>query len=236
MQHRFSVDSPLTSGATAHLTGDELHHAVRVRRIRPGEMVEIFDPSGRGWEARVESVSPDDVSLEVLRPVPSRESALELTLGLSLIKPEKFELALQKCTELGVARFIPVLSERVQVRTERIEKKYDRWERIIEEAVKQSGRAVPPELLPPVPFETIVGEQKPRFILDADAEDVTLGNSHSEVILLIGPEGGFTPEELSLSADLGCVGLRLGPRRLRAETAAIAAVTLFQHRWGDLGN
>lgn len=234
MHHRFSIDTVIDPLQPVLLRDREYHHAVRVLRIRAGEAVEIFDSEGRGFEAVVAEIRSDSVALAVTGEVPARESSLKLTLALALIKPEKFELVLQKATELGVTSIVPLLSERVEVGIGRIEKKMDRWERIIEEAVKQSGRAVRPSLGRPTSLEEIVAAGHPRFILDADASSSILDGRVDEATLLIGPEGGFSEEELRFAIDRGCRGLRLGPRRLRAETAAIAAVTLAQSAWGDM--
>lgn len=235
MHHRFPIHSPIDPAEPPILRGDEFHHAVRVRRIRAGETVEIFDPSGQAFEAIVEQIGDDAATLRVTRQLPSRESSLRLTLGLALIQPDKFELVLQKATELGVTRIVPVISERVEIRLERVEKKFDRWERIIAEAVKQCGRAIAPVLDSPARFEHIVSLPAPRLILDADASQSSLELITDELTMLIGPEGGFSERELEVALDAGCRGLRLGPRRIRAETAAIAAVALAQSRWGDLG-
>lgn len=234
MYHRFSVDEPIEPDREIRLTGDEFHHAV-VRRVRPGETVEIFGPEARACLAVVIEVLDDELVLHTTGEAPLRESFLDLTLGMALIKPDRFELVLQKGTELGVSRFVPVLSDRTEVRIERIEKRTDRWNRIIEEAVKQCGRSRLPALSAPMAFEEMLGNP-PCFILDANAESTGFGPQASAATLLIGPEGGFTPNELRQAAEYGCVGIRIGPRRLRAETAALAAVTLIQSEWGDLGS
>lgn len=233
MLHRFFIDPP-GDATEVRLEGREYHHAVRVRRLRLGEAVEVIDPAGRCHTARVESIEKDAVVLTLTGSAPSRESRLELTLAQALIKPDNFELVLQKGTELGVTRFIPVISERVEVRAERVEKRHDRWLRIIEEAVKQSGRSVMPELLEPTRFSTILDREGEKVILDADAPRGSFNPDDRAVTLLIGPEGGFTEDEITLAKSRGCRSLGLGPRRMRAETAAIASVTLAQFVLGDL--
>ncbi len=218
----------------ASLRGDEFHHAVRVRRVRVGETVEIFDETGRTFEAVVETIGEDEATLRILSDLPSRESSLRLTVGLALIQPDKFELVLQKATELGVSRIVPVISERVEIKLERVEKKRERWEKIIGEAVKQCGRSVSPVLSSPLQFGEIITTDHPTFILDAGSTRSSLSIVEREATMLIGPEGGFSERELEAALSAGCHGLRLGPRRLRAETAAIAAIVLAQSEWGDL--
>lgn len=236
MHHRFPIDSLIDPAEPAAIRGDEFHHAVKVRRIRVGETVEVFDSSGRSFEAVVDHLGSDEAVVRITREVPSRESPLRLTLGLAMIQPDKFELVLQKATELGVTRIVPIVSERTEIRLERAEKKLDRWERIIAEAVKQCGRSSVPVLASPTRFQEVVSISTPRFILDADASRSSLDLIDDELTMLIGPEGGFSGPELDLARKAGCLGLRIGPRRLRAETAAIAAVVLAQSRWGDMGN
>ena len=234
MLHRFSLDSVIDPAAPVILRGDEFHHAVRVRRVRPGELVEVFDPLGTSYEAIVETIDEDAVTLRISRPIPSRESPLRITLALALIQPDRFELVLQKATELGVSRIIPVVSERTEVRLERVEKKMDRWARIVVEAVKQCGRATAPVLDSPTRFDDVIGSPGPRFILDADADSADPDAPLDEVTMLIGPEGGFSEGEMNRAIAAGCRGLGLGPRRLRAETAAMAAMVLAQTKWGDM--
>ncbi|MDX1584212.1 MAG: RsmE family RNA methyltransferase [Thermoanaerobaculia bacterium] len=232
MDHRFFSDDPIDPAAPVRLTGDEFHHAVRVRRLRQDERVEIFDRDGNAFRATVEEIGTDEVVLAVVGPAPSRESPLPLTLGLALIKPDKFELVLQKGTELGVTRFIPIVSARTEVDPEKVMKRYDRWRKIIDESVKQCGRSMRPDLLPPSKLEEIIERGEDVYMLDPEGWD--LGTRPVSAILLVGPEGGFTDEERRIADEAGTRAVRIGPRRLRAETAAIAAVTLAQARWGDL--
>lgn len=233
MHHRFFIDSGIDPAEPAILRGEEFHHAIRVRRVRSGETVEVFDETGKTFEAVLDEIGDGHATLRITRELPSRESPLRLTLGLALIQPDRFELALQKATELGVTRIVPVISERVEVRLERVSKKSDRWERIIAEAVKQCGRASVPPLATPTPFEELIEGPGPRFLLDADAPPLSHEGTIEELTMLVGPEGGFSDREIELARAAGCRGLRLGPRRLRAETAAIAATVFAQTRWGD---
>src|SRR5437016_658638 len=139
MKHRFFA--PAIEPVTA-LSGEELHHAARVVRVREGEEVELFDGRGAIVAARVESVDRDRVTLRVIGNVAeTRESPLALTLAMAIIQLERFELVLQKATELGVRSIVPVVSDRVEIRAERYRGKRERWEKIVFEAVKQCGRA-----------------------------------------------------------------------------------------------
>lgn len=221
-------------GSIVELIGAEFHHAVRVHRSQLGEEVELFDGKGHAFLGRIESIANSSASITILDALESRESDLAIHLALALIQPERFEMALQKATELGVRRFIPLITERTEVRGDRIAGKMDRWRKIILEGVKQSGRASLPDIDTPVEFTDAVRSHGPRIIFDADSPPDDL-QTPSAVTLFIGPEGGWTPGELDLARRRGCSFQSLGPRRLRAETAAIAAVTLIGVRFGDLG-
>jgi 16S rRNA (uracil1498-N3)-methyltransferase len=140
---------------------------------------------------------------------------------------------LQKATELGVRSIIPIVSERVEIRAERYRGKAERWRKIVFEAVKQSGRSVIPLIEEPAPFEEIVKRDGEKIIFDADAEPATWQPGNSAT-LFIGPEGGWSENELRLAREHGCAFERLGVRRLRAETAAIVATALVAARSGDI--
>jgi len=226
MKNRFFVT---TIAETITLTGDELHHA-RVLRLREGEEVEVFD--GRGTIAIARVV--DAVTLQLLSRVETRESPLAIDLAMAIINLDKFELVLQKATELGVRSIIPLITERVEIRPERYRGKGERWEKIVAEAVKQSGRGVIPRVEAPLEFEKALEREGVKIFFDADAAPGTCPPSPAAVTLFIGPEGGWADNEIALALARECVIERLGPRRLRAETAAIAACVVVEARWGDL--
>jgi 16S rRNA (uracil1498-N3)-methyltransferase len=226
MKNRFFVPA---IADTITLTGDELHHA-RVLRLREGEEVEVFD--GRGSIAVARVVDP--ATLQLLSPVETRESPLAIDLAMAIINLDKFELVLQKATELGVRSIIPLITERVEIRPERYRGKGERWEKIVAEAVKQSGRGVVPRVEAPLEFEKALDREGVKILFDADAPPGTCPPSPAAVTLFIGPEGGWADNEIALALARECVIERLGPRRLRAETAAIAACVVVEARWGDL--
>lgn len=230
MRHRIFVDAiePLVT-----VTGDEFHHSIRVVRARAGEEVELFDRAGHAARGVVEAIERDRAVIRTGEVLPSRESSLDLHLAMAVIQLEKFELVLQKGTELGVKTFIPLVTERVELRPERYSGKMDRWEKIVFEAVKQCGRTLVPKIEPPADFTEVITRPGTKLLFDADAEPPT-ANRQPPTTLLIGPEGGWTPDELRAARDHGVHFERLGPRRLRAETAAIAAVSIVASRFGDL--
>lgn len=235
VRNRFHLPGVLAPGQSVDLAGTEFHHAVRVARIRIGEVIEIFDGDGRAAAATVRTLDQDRAGLVVTdEMVPSREAPFRIELALSLIQLERFEIALQKATELGAYRIIPLLAERCEIRQERTRGKRDRWKKIIFEAVKQSGRSRIPELAEPQTFDSVLSSGGVNILLDAGARPSRLPERTDTATLLIGPEGGWSDDELLIARERGAHFRRLGPRRLRAETAAIAAMTAIGIELGDL--
>lgn len=230
------------------LDADETLHLRDVLRLQPGDEVFVFDGVGREFRCAVAAVDRNSTDLAVLSEVePSRsESPLNLSLAVALLKHEKFDLVVQKATELGVSRIIPVTSDRADVRprsNEQADKRVSRWQRIALEAAKQSGRARVPEVAATLGFA--------QFLKNTAGVDHSLmfteraGQSFGKVsgsfrdplaslVALIGPEGGWTDAEIETGRDSGWSIVTLGGRIMRAETAAIAVVALLQHRFGDL--
>jgi 16S rRNA (uracil1498-N3)-methyltransferase len=219
MRHRFFSARDLAAGDVVTLDADERHHA-RVVRVRDGEEVEVFNGRGAGFFGVYEG---DAVRLT--RAAPDRESRNEVHLAMAIIQLDKFELVLQKATELGVRSIVPMITERVELRPERYRGKLDRWKKIVFEAVKQSGRTRIPEVEEPAMFDDVIKREGTRILFDADTQPLTTDN-RQPTTLLIGPEGGWSERELDAARTANCAFAQLGPRRLRAETAAIIAVAL----------
>jgi 16S rRNA (uracil1498-N3)-methyltransferase len=230
MHHRIFVDA-IEPEIT--IAGDEFHHSVRVVRARVGETVEVFDRAGNAAKGVIASIDRDRAIVTAGDPLPSRESPLALHLAMAVVQLEKFELVLQKATELGVRTFIPLVTEHVELRPERYANKTERWNKIVFEAVKQCGRAVIPKIEDPATFDDVIARGGVKILFDADGDSGAL-NAIQDATLLIGPEGGWSPAELERARAAGTLVERLGPRRLRAETAAIAAVSIITARFGDL--
>jgi 16S rRNA (uracil1498-N3)-methyltransferase len=230
MRHRIFVN---TLAPEITVEGDEFHHAIRVARTRIGEEVEVFDRAGNAARATVHSLDRDSATLVLGDSIPSRESPLDLHLAMAIIQLEKFELVLQKATELGVKSMIPLVTEHVELRPERYSGKMERWNKIVFEAVKQCGRALVPRIEAPSKFEDVIARSGEKILFDAEAGG-SPAEALSAVTILIGPEGGWSERELALAREHDVRIERLGPRRLRAETAAIAAVSVVASRFGDL--
>jgi 16S rRNA (uracil1498-N3)-methyltransferase len=228
MKHRLFVEGPLSLDSVVALDGDERHHA-RVLRVREGEEVELFNGQGSVYVARYES--PD--SIRVIAEAPNREPGTAIHLAMAIIQLDNFELVLQKGTEIGVASFIPLITDRIEVRPERYRGKEERWKKIVFEAVKQSGRSKIPIIEPAAKFDEVMKRPGAKIIFDADAEAST-GQPDNPTTLFIGPEGGWSERELGLARQQGAAWQRLGIRRLRAETAAIVAAAITSARSGDI--
>jgi 16S rRNA (uracil1498-N3)-methyltransferase len=237
MRRRIHVPPERIEGATARLDAAGRHYLVDVLRLEPGSGVEVFDGRGALYEGRIEP-GFERLALGPRRDAPPGGAPIQLALALA--KGEKVDLVVQKATELGVARIVPWAAERSVVRLEgeRAEDRAGRWRRIAEEAARQCGRADVPEVRSPATLGELVAELPPGYLPtvfhgEGGAPIARLPDA-AGVVAIVGPEGGLTPAELGTLERAGAVRASLGPRTLRAETAAIAAVALLQARYGDL--
>jgi 16S rRNA (uracil1498-N3)-methyltransferase len=220
------------SGNRAALVGEHAQHLSRVLRARVGQQFDIV-VSGVVRHARISAIYSDRVEFELADEVVSSDLR-PLTLALAIFKFDRMEWAIEKCTELGVSRIFPVIANRSDKHLAKAAiKRRERWQRIAREASEQSRRSAPPEISLPLSLaEAVALPSSPRILLAEAEEQVFLRDvlgSHSgseNIILAIGPEGGWTNDELKLFRDAGWVSASLGPTILRAETAAIAAVAI----------
>ena len=225
---------------------DEVRHAHDVLRLGAGDEVFVFDGEGHEYRCAIAELTSRSATLNVIAEIhpASPESPLDLTLAVALLKGEKFDLVVQKATELGVRRLTPLITARADVRIRDpgdARKKAERWSRIAFEAAKQCGRAQLMLVDPPTNLDEFF-----RSVSDVQLK-VTYtardGDSHAElrmdvkagrVVAMVGSEGGWTDKELAEARKCGWKIVTLGGRTLRAETAAIAVATLLQHQFGDL--
>jgi len=236
-----------SDGKGVRLDRDEARHLRGVLRLNVGDEVYVFDGAGREFRCEIADTGRDTTLLAVREEVApqSPESGLELTLAVALLKGEKFDLVVQKATELGVARIVPVMTKRADVRIDRAKRtthRDERWARLALEAAKQSGRARVPEVGAPIELKKLFeGENATGALMFAERGGESLNSALDSLsagsrtlVALVGPEGGWETSEIDAARAHGWRIVTLGGRTLRAETAAIAVATLLQHRRGDL--
>ncbi|HEX4647400.1 MAG TPA: 16S rRNA (uracil(1498)-N(3))-methyltransferase [Steroidobacteraceae bacterium] len=250
---RVYLDAPLSAGARVTLAGSAARHVTRVLRLRPGQALVLFNGGGGEYAATIEAVQGEKVVVAVgdARAI-ERESPLSLTLAQGVSRGERMDLVVQKATELGASRIVPVLTERSVVRLSAPEgrRKVEHWRAIVIAACEQSGRNRLPRLAPPLALADFLRSPESaryaagdvgaggtiRLLLSPAAAprlDEVPGRGDA-LTVLIGPEGGLSEAEEQAALDAGFTAVHLGPRVLRTETAAIAALTLLQRRFGDL--
>ena len=240
--NRAYIDAPLGPGLVVVLPEHSGGHLVRVLRLREGDECVLFNGDGHDYTARIRSIGKRGIEAEVVASTPvDNESPLAITLLQGIARGEKMDLILQKATELGVSAIVPVQSDRSEVKLDgaRAEKRLAHWRGVVAAACEQCGRARIPQVSPPMPLAdaaTNPGLPQARYLLSPTAEGGidAIGSGLQSLAVAIGPEGGWSARDLKSLADSGFVGLRLGPRILRTETAGLAAIAALQMRLGDL--
>jgi 16S rRNA (uracil1498-N3)-methyltransferase len=225
------LPEPVIESGCLRILGDE-HQHLKVARAEEGEAVEVFDGRGGVWTGKVQSSDKRETLVEVLESRHVAQSGPELILGLSLVKPAAFELALEKAVEVGVSRIVPIIASRSNVASRRS----DRWTRIILEAAKQSKRYHLPGVDEPVRFESALDYPATTKIVFAERgggplKSALAGRRQGDgpAFFLIGPEGGWTDAELDAAQQKGFALVGLGGGILRTETAAIVGAALIRY-------
>jgi 16S rRNA (uracil1498-N3)-methyltransferase len=238
--HRFYAPRENFDGSAVALDSGESRHLKNVLRLREGDDVLVFDGGGHEYRCRVDSIS-GLARLSTLEEVaPSApESPLTLTVAAAIVKGEKFDLVIQKMVELGVKRFVPLVTKRCETGVSVRAAKSDRWQKIAFEAAKQCGRAALMTIDPAISFDDLLALEMPsdgRKIMfsERSGEPFDCENRSSDICAVIGPKGGWDDSELQNAGSAGYEIVTLGGRILRAETAAIAITAILQHRFGDL--
>lgn len=241
---RVHVAEPLSPGRRHTIEGDPANHIARVLRLAPGDALTVFDGRGGEYAARIEAIRNGAVIVELQeRSASNRESPLALTLAQGVSRGERMDWVVQKATELGVSRIAPVLTERTVVKLDarQAERKRAHWQGIAVAACEQSGRERIPDVAAPIELHDFlhgIDARATRLLLSPTGtqrvKDLQAPAPESGIIVLIGPEGGLAETEQRAALAAGFLAVRLGPRVLRTETAAVAALTLLQHQFGDL--
>lgn len=244
---RFLVEPDQISNNKVSILGGQAKHLKQVLRINAGEKVLVLDGLGSSYLVQLEKVTNEVVQGIIVEKVTlSTESPLELTLVQSILKGDKMDLVVQKATEIGVSRIIPLNSERTVVRISgtKAEDRRQRWEKVAQEAVKQCGRSLVPEIAPIQDWPEVISqfEETDLILLPWEEEHqeglkkiLSSSLAAKRVIFFIGPEGGFTSKEVGFAKERGAQTVSLGPRILRAETASLAVAAVIMYTLGDLG-
>ena len=243
---RFYVPDPSIENKLLKIKGEEVKHILRVLRLKAGDEIIVFDGLGNEFEGAIVKETSSSVVIQVQNISSSiRESPLEITLAQSLLKGEKMDYLIQKATELGVKQIIPFLSSRSIPLLEKSDKlkRFHRWEKIVIESSKQCGRGVIPKIKPLWDYSEVLQnapQDSLRLIL-WEREEVRLREvlerlkEKTRIFFIVGPEGGFSKEEIGEAKRAGFVAVRLGKRVLRAETASLCLLSILQYDWGDIG-
>ncbi len=238
--HRIHTRQPLKPGQEVTIDGQPAHYLSRVLRVSGGQAVTLFNGDGHDYAAEVVRPGNREVILKVFSRLPGvPESNLKITVVQAVSRGERMDQTLQKCTELGVAAFQPLITERVEVRLkpDKLARRLDHWQKVVISACEQSGRARVPEIREPRGlFEWLAENTSACILVLAPGAETALARVElrDELALIAGPEGGFSAAELNLMRSRGVRAVSLGPRILRTETAAPAAVAIMQSIAGDL--
>jgi 16S rRNA (uracil1498-N3)-methyltransferase len=231
---------PLASGQSVLLDAQATVHLTKVLRLKVGDALVVFNGEGGEYSARLCEIGRRSACIELGEFTPrSVESVLELVLLQGISRGERMDYTIQKAVELGVARIVPVLTERtvVSLKGDRQEKRRAHWQAVVNSACEQSGRNVVPQVMPICHLAEAIAESAEglKLVLHhrANTDVRALARPQGPVSLLIGPEGGLSPREIADSELQGFSSLCLGPRVLRTETAAVAVISVLQWQWGD---
>lgn len=235
---RFHLDADLCEGEHL-LEGDLAHYVGRVLRLSPGAAIQVFNGSGQEWPGQIIEVGKREVRVTLGPSVAGlAEPALTVHLGQALSRGERMDWAIQKAVELGVSEITPLFTERCEVKLqgERADKRQGHWQQIAVSACEQCGRSVIPIIHPPQQLDAWLEslQCELKLVLHHRTEqDLSSRPRPASIGLLIGPEGGLSPEEISRAVAAEFVAARFGPRVLRTETAPVVALSVVQQLWGD---
>lgn len=237
---RFFINQKLALGAQFSLPPGPARHAARVLRLSVGDVMHVFDGEGGAYAARIAQIRKDDVEVRVITFEDSDcESPLQVLLAQGISSGERMDYTLQKAVELGVSAIQPIAAKRsvVKLAGERADKRVGHWQGVVNSACEQSGRNRVPAVAQPLSLANWLAQRPSGRLLflspQASAKLADLSEPQGLQMLIAGPEGGFEPEEIAALQTADAIAVRLGPRVLRTETAALAALAAMQMLWGD---
>lgn len=240
---RIYMDKPLDSGDSIVLDERAFQHAIKVLRLREGNELILFNGTGREYEATLQQVNKKQATVKITKiEQKDIESPLSVHLALGISKGERMDFAIQKAVELGVTDITPLYTERcvVNLDTKREAKRLEHWQGVMISACEQSGRSRLAKIHKPIDIRRNFSElpdSKLKLTLSpyADQSLKQITEPDGDVLILIGPEGGLSEQEVQMAIQYGFEPVRMGPRILRTETAALTALSTIQMLWGDLG-
>ena len=237
---RFYLDQPLALGARFSLPPGPARHAARALRLSAGDAITLFSGQGGEFDARIERIQKDEVAVSITGFSDiERESCLRVMLAQGISSGERMDYTLQKAVELGVSAIQPIAAKRsvVKLTGERADKRVAHWQGVVASACEQCGRNQVPIVAPPLTLASWLGQREPGRLLFlsplAELRLADLPAPGAQDCLVAGPEGGFEVDEIAALHAAGAIPVRFGPRVLRTETAALAALAAMQTLWGD---
>ena len=244
----FYIEPTALKKSNIAIEGSEVRHIKNVLRLKSGDTIRLFDGQGFEYEAVIQRLLANRVEIRVTRKMPAtRESPVQIAVAQALLKEKKMDRLLRHLCELGITHWVPFICERSVPKpgANRWPARVERWGKILKESCKQCQRARLPEILKMMSFEEVVqyGQSCDLKIVFYENESTTLHSLMSpaphlapkKILLILGPEGGFSDQEIEKITAAGFVVAGLGPRILRAETGTLAACTLIQYLFGDMG-
>ncbi|NMO94845.1 16S rRNA (uracil(1498)-N(3))-methyltransferase [Paenibacillus lemnae] len=252
---RYFVSPGQFSNQNVSVTGEDARHITKVMRGKPGDTFIVSDGVSREALVEIQKIGPEGVTAGILEMMEmTHEPLLKVTVAQSLPKGDKMELVIQKCTEIGAVSFVPFLSDRtiVQYDAKKEQKRLERWRKIVKEAAEQSHRNVVPEVEQPLGWKKLLstfseydlvcfcyekedGSQLRDVLKPFAAQKLTPEEASASLLLIVGPEGGFTEEECREAEVAGAVSVGLGRRILRCETAGMTALACALYEFGEMG-
>jgi 16S rRNA (uracil1498-N3)-methyltransferase len=248
---RFFIDPSMAARPRSVIQGSDARHIKNVLRLKRGDAVELFDGLGRTYAARIVGYGPEGVDVAISDATcPETESPLDVTVAQAFLKEKKMDRLVRQLTELGVNRLIPFFAARSIPRptSRRLAGRLSRWNKISRESLKQCNRGRAPEICEPVfledalnlaaaaRFKLLFWERASASLQDGFQRDLVSSSEAPGIFLMLGPEGGFTGDEVKKAEKAGFFTATLGPRILRAETATVAACAIVQYLLGDMGS
>ncbi|MFT5209380.1 MAG: 16S rRNA (uracil1498-N3)-methyltransferase [Flavobacterium sp.] len=242
---RFYTDQIINIDEPVYITGQRAHYMRNVLRLNVGDKLCLFNGRGGEFYSLIRQVSKHEVILDVLSfEAINRQSSIRIELGLALIKRDAMDAAVQKATELGVSKVQPLICHNNAVPAKGLEKRLAHWQEVSINACEQCGLNLNPSVVAPIEISKWFSQDADLKLLASPFSKKSIGDIHfkqtdakpSHILIAIGPEGGFTSEEIQHANEHGFADIFLGDRILRADTAASSMMTLVQSQWGDLAN